>query len=185
MGSTDRLTTQFDTTTTSGAPYRYMDIAVDDCSDEALDVIDTLPMDTVEDCHTLCDMVFKDVCNSYIYYSESKTCTILEDNFYYLYGCKTLSAGHDTVLTCLQDDIKYPDDCKKMIESECSFNGTVLLIEEGILEPEECFQLNELMHGEYYVHESDMRRCTIYNNSLCDCKVIRGTNDNKPSECPK
>ena len=99
-------------TSTTWTPYSCMDIAVDHCSDETLDIIDTLPIDTVEDCHTLCDLVFKDICNSFIYYSETKTCTILEDNLFYVYGCKTLSAGHDTVLNCLQDDIKYPDDCK-------------------------------------------------------------------------
>jgi len=120
---TTKFTTERETTTakistteyypsTTGAPYDCMDLAVDQCSDEALNIIETLPTDTVEDCNTLCDTIFKGDCKSFIYYTETKTCTLLEDTFFYMYGCKTLGAGHDTILTCLQDDIKYPDSCK-------------------------------------------------------------------------
>jgi len=183
--TTAKTSTTKRATSTTAAPYSCMDITVDQCSDEALDVIDTLPMDTVEDCHTLCDMVFKGTCNSFIYYSESRTCTILEDNFYYLYGCKTVSAGQDTLLNCLQDDVKYPDECKKMIESDCSFHGTVLLNEDGIVDPEECFQLSELMHGQYFVHNADSQNCLVYDGNSRICKVQRGPNGIRPSDCPK
>jgi len=182
--TSEDVTTPYYTTTATHNPYRCMDIAVDQCSDEALDIIDTIQLDTLGDCHTFCDVVFKDICNSFIYYSETKMCTILEDHYFYLYGCKILGASHDTVLNCLQDDIRYADECKKMVESDCVFDGNVILTEKGIAEPEECYQLNELSNGKYYVYEDDSQTCTVFDSSARNCKIQRGVNDVKPSDCP-
>ena len=74
---------------------------------------------------------------------------------------------------------------QKMIESDCSFNGTVLLTEKNVATPEECFQLSELMHGQYYVHEVETQTCNVYEDNLRNCKVQRGANHVSPSSCPK
>ena len=99
-------------TTTTDSYYSCMDLTLDSCNDENLDIIEIVPTDTLEDCYTLCKLVFQDSCNSYIYHSDTKMCSVLEDHFYYLYECTSDGAGHDTIRNCLEDDVKYPDECK-------------------------------------------------------------------------
>jgi len=181
-------TTKFSTTllptTTATSNYDCMDISIDQCNDETLHVIDTLPMNTHEDCHELCNTVFHDACKSYIYYSETKICSVLEDHFNYLYGCSIYGAEHDTIYNCLQDDVKYPDMCKTMIESECTYNGKVLLEEDNIYENQDCLNLNELIQGQYYVFDEENRSCKVYDSNDRTCIVHRGINGILPSDCP-
>lgn len=130
-------------------------------------------------------MVYKDDCKSYIYDSNTQLCTLLKDNFYYfLYECTSYGAGHDTIHNCLEDDSKYPDNCKKMVESECLYHGNILLEEHYVSEPEDCFQMSENIHGEYYVYDGDSDTCTVYDSNSRTCTVQRGVKDVQPSDCP-
>jgi len=183
--STFTTTTQTYRTTTESSSYSCMDITVDDCSEENVNVIDSLSMDTLEDCKKLCGDVFKEDCLSFVYHEDTKMCTVLKDDFRYVYGCDSIGSGHDTVQNCLTDDEKYPDQCKKMLESECVYTGDVILEESGVWTPEECFELSELLHGDYYVHKASKKLCKVYGSNERTCKVQRGTADNMPSECPK
>merc|ERR1712110_1194298 len=132
-----------------------MDITMDRCPDETLDELSTLPnIDSTHDCQIICDSVFKDLCNSYIYYLRTRTCKVLKDTHEsYLYKCGTVGASEDRVLNCLQDDAMYPNKCKNMIEGECTYYGEVLATIYNVLEPSECFMANEVLHGNYYVHK--------------------------------
>ena len=84
------------------------------------------------------------------------------------------------------------DDCgfylfQKMVESECDFYGSIMLKEENVLKIDECVQLNELLQGQFYVYDSKVKECTVYNSSARNCRIQRGVNDKfiKPSMCPK
>ena len=94
-----------------------MDIMVEQCRDEILDVIDSVILEMVDDCHMLCANIFQNICNSYIYNTESKMCTVLENHLYYFDECDKLGGSQDSVQNCLENDIKYPDMCKVRIDS--------------------------------------------------------------------
>ena len=72
-----------------------------------------------------------------------------------------------------------------MIESDCAYHGNVLMESENISDPEQCFQLSEVVNGQYYVYESNRNICTIYDNDYRTCGVQRGANDVDPSSCPR
>ena len=110
--TTEAETSTYKSEDSTYAAYHCMDITVEECRDETLDIIDTVSMDSLEDCYTLCSKVFQNVCNSYTYDSDTKICSLLEDHLYYFDGCDKLGAGYESVKTCLEDDIKYPDMCK-------------------------------------------------------------------------
>jgi len=184
--TTHQVTTISPTTETSTqAPYNCMDITVDYCRDATLDIIETVSMDSLEECYDLCATVFQNVCNGYIYNMDTKICRVIEDHLYYFDGCDRFGAGYDSVGNCLVDDIKYPDMCKKMVESECAYYGNVLLKQGNVLKIDECVQLNDLMHGQFYRYDNDEKECSVYESNSRDCRVHRGVNGVSPSSCPK
>jgi len=172
------------TDSSTSAPYDCMDLTVEKCRDETLDVIETFSVGSLDDCYTLCATVYEDVCNSYIYKYDSGNCSIVQDHFHYIDGCDVLGAGEDTVSNCLMDDDKYPDMCKKMVESECEYDANVISIQNDILNIEECLQLSMILHGQHYLYDNDEKECTIYDGTFRTCSVHRGVKDNLPSTCP-
>ena len=71
-----------------------------------------------------------------------------------------------------------------MVESQCVYNGNVLLQEAGVLNIDECIQLNELLQGKFYVYDSDKKDCTIYDSKSRNCSLHRGVKDVNPASCP-
>lgn len=189
MTTTERTSTSDATTTTTlvtttEKQYECLDLIVDHCRDETLDVIGTFPnIVSLDDCQTLCNVVYKDVCNSYIYYMTTQTCSTLRDNFSpYLYDCGIFGGGSDILSRCLQDDSLYPNQCKYMLESECVMKGNKLAELPSVFEPEECLLTTEIFHGSYYVLDVTTQTCTIYDSNERVCEVQRGIND--LSNCP-
>jgi len=178
------ITTPYPTHPSTNALYDCMDLTVEKCRDDTLDVIETFSVGSLDDCYILCSTVYKDVCNSYIYKYDSGNCSIVQDHFHYIDGCDVLGAGEDTVSNCLMDDDKYPDMCKKMVESECEYNANVISIQNDILNIEECLQLSMILQGQHYVYDNDYKECTIYDSTFRTCSVHRGIKNNLPSSCP-
>jgi len=177
-------TTRYPTEKSTVSPYNCLDITVEKCRDETLDVIDDVSLESIDDCHMMCSKVFENVCHSYIYNTESKNCKLLQDRLYYLDGCDILGAAHDSIQNCLEDDIKYPDMCKRIVESDCVYYGNVLLTDDDVLTIDQCILLKELLRGQFYIYENDHKRCTVYDNDARYCSTIRGVDSVEPSSCP-
>ena len=72
--STNSPTTEKIGTTTAQTPYNCLDVTVDHCRDETLEEIQTFPgIESLLNCQAICDVVYRDLCNSYIYHKSTKT----------------------------------------------------------------------------------------------------------------
>jgi len=137
-----------------------------------------------EVCQNFCDTVFEADCNSIIFHENEEKCLIIRSVFEdYTKDCKFVGASEDTPSNCLRDDVKYPDLCKRILQSECTFEDELAHNISSITQSDECLQLSLAYGDSYYTHDKEDETCITYKGEKRTCNVVRSLRHTGSLDC--